>query len=270
MSQFGGPLEPAERRLALVLEYDGTAYRGFQLQAGQPTIQGEVERALLRFTGEAIRIRGASRTDSGVHAKGQVVDFLTRRSYAVDCFPRALNFYLASDVKVQGAYEMVPEFHSRKDASSRTYRYHILTRPWPSPLRRHTHYRVPEPLDVTVMATAAQSLVGRHDFGPLALGCAGVKSTVRTVRGWDVWREDDTVIIECEANGFLRRQIRRANAVLVEIGKGRWPEAMMREALDDKLAGRVEWPQLPAHGLCLMKVTYPDFWAKVRTDHEKS
>ena len=155
---------PEFRRLALIVEYDGSNYAGFQLQAGQATIQGEIEKSLSKFTGESIRIRGASRTDSGAHAKGQVVDFQTCSVHPVDHFPRALNYYLPRDVQVLNAYDVPMEFNSRRDAVSRTYRYYILNRDWPSPLLRHTHLWVREELRVSRMATAACSLVGRHDF----------------------------------------------------------------------------------------------------------
>jgi tRNA pseudouridine38-40 synthase len=246
------------------VEYDGTRYAGFQLQAHQPTIQGEIEQALIKFTGESMRIRAASRTDSGAHARGQVVDFLTAASYPISYFPRALNYYLPPDIKVQTAYEMVPDFHSRRDAVARTYRYSILNREWPSPLERHSRHWVREPLNVDKMDRAAQSLMGVHDFRPLAAGHSENKSAVRNVIRWAVWREDETVIIECQANGFLRHQIRRANAALVEIGKGRWSEEIIKDTLEGRLPEGVDWPSLPAKGLCLMKVTYPDFWSKVR------
>lgn len=265
----GHPAQPPARRLALVVEYDGTAYQGFQAQAGQPTIQGEMEQALYRFTGEVIRIRGASRTDAGAHARGQVVDFLTCSAYPAEVFPKALNFYLPADIKVQAACEVPPEFHSRKNANSRIYRYYILNRPWPSPLRRHACHPVKEPLDEAKMAAAARDLVGRHDFRSLARGYPANRSTVRTVYRWDVWREDDTVIVECEADGFLRHQIRRASALLIEIGKGWRPEGMLRDLLDGKLEGTVHMPSLPGHGLCLMKVTYPNFCAQVSAANEK-
>jgi tRNA pseudouridine38-40 synthase len=238
------------------VEYDGSKYMGFQLQAEQPTIQGEIERGLARFTGEPVRIRGASRTDSGAHALGQVVDFPTRSAHPVDRFPRALNHYLPNDIEVQSAWEVSPEFHSRRDAVSRTYRYHILNRPWPSPLRRHTHYWVRNELQVPEMAAAAQGLVGDHDFRWFAVGLPPEKSSVRRVHRWEVWREDDTVIIECEANGFLRHQIRMANGLLLEIGKGRLPNSTVKNALEGTLPLRLACPQAPAHGLCLMKVTY--------------
>lgn len=260
--------QQSSRRLSLVVEYDGSCYQGFQLQSGQPTIQGEIEKALNRLTGENIRVRAASRTDSGAHAQGQVVDFLTRAGYPVGVFPRALNYYLPADIKIQAAYQMTLEFHSRRDASSRTYRYLILNRPWPSPLHRHTHCWVKETLDVGKMSAAAQSLVGSHDFRPLALGHPEDKSAVRQVSRWEVWREEDRVIIECEANGFLRHQIRRADAILVEIGKGGWPENLVEGTLQGRLPQGMVIPSLPARGLCLMKVTYPDFWSKVIASDE--
>ena len=244
----------------MIFEYDGSNYAGFQLQVGQATIQGEIEKSLAKFTGESIRIRGASRTDSGAHAKGQVVDFLTSSTHPVDYFPRALNYYLPKDVQVLKAYDVSLEFNSRKDAVSRTYRYYILNRDWPSPLLRHTHLWVRQNLQVSRMAVAASSLVGKHDFRVFAAGLPAEKSTVRRVFCWDVWKEGETIIIEAEANGFLRHQIRKANALLIEIGKGRLPEGTIDRALRGDLAGPGKCPSIPARGLCLIKVSYSDMW----------
>ena len=246
------------RRLALVVEYDGSGYAGFQLQKGQPTIQGELETALKSFTGESVRVRGASRTDAGAHAEGQVVDFLTNSPHSVDLFPRALNHYLPWDIQVQSARQMAGEFHSRKHASARTYRYNVLNRPWPSPLGRNRWYWVKGDLNVERMASAAQSLVGRHDFRPLSPGLPPEKSSNRLVSRWDVWRENEAVIFECEANGFLKHQIRRTNGLLLEVGKGRWPAGVVADVLTGKCEDEIGWRSIPAHGLCLMKVTYPD------------
>jgi tRNA pseudouridine38-40 synthase len=247
---------PKSRRIALVVEYNGSKYVGFQLQANQPTIQGEIERSLARFTGETIRIRFASRTDSGAHAQGQVVDFLTCSEHPVDTFARASNHYLPNDIEVIAAFEVSPEFNSRRDAINRTYRYNIINRSWPSPLRQHTHFWVREALNVTVMARAAKAFVGTHDFRPFAGGYPQDTNMKRTVRKWDVWAEDDTIVIECEANGFLRHQIRRADGLLVEIGKGRYPEEAVTRALNGTIDGDINRFSVPAHGLCLMKVTY--------------
>jgi tRNA pseudouridine38-40 synthase len=260
--------EGVERRVALIIEYEGTHYTGFQLQANSPTIQGEMECALTRFTGERIRIRAASRTDSGAHAQGQVVDFLTRSHHPPERFTRALNFFLPNDIKVQASYEMVGEFHSRRDAASRTYRYHVLNRPSPSPIRKNTHFWVRESLDVQKMDAASKDLVGIHDFRPFGIGHPKDRSAVRQVYHWDVSRIDDTILIDCQANGFLRHQIRRANGLLVEIGKGRVPVGAIREALESGSTRRTEWRSLPARGLCLIKVTYPDFSSKVKAQNE--
>ena len=249
------------RRLALVVEYDGTNYKGFQLQSGHPTIQGEIESGLARFTGERIRIRGASRTDSGAHARGQVVDFLTASIHSVESFPKALNYYLPQDIKVQSASQVSLDFNSRRSATSRTYRYSILVAPWPSPLRRTTHHWVRQELVAPKMAQAARGLVGVHDFRALAAGHPLDKSAVRIVHRWDVWQEEDTVIIECEANGFLRHQIRKANSILVQVGLGNYPEShcpesVVSECLKGERTNGVRAPILPAHGLCLMRVNY--------------
>ena len=256
------------RRLALVVEYEGTRYAGFQLQAGQTTVQGELEKGLARFTGEDIRIRAASRTDSGAHAKGQVVDFSTDSVHPVDRFPRALNFYLPIDIKIQSAYEVESRFNSRRNARSRIYRYHILNRLWPSPLERNISFWVRDELDIATMSAAAECLVGWRDFRPMSGGYPEDRSAVRRVYRWDVWRESDRVIIECEANGFIRHQIRRTNALLIEVGKGRWPASIVNDVLENNPEGRVHWATVPARGLCLEKVIYPNLGCKAGTAGE--
>jgi tRNA pseudouridine38-40 synthase len=253
-------INPEIRRLALVVEYDGSSYAGYQLQIGQATVQGEIEKSLTKFTGETIRIRAASRTDSGAHAKGQVVDFLTRSAHPVDYFPKALNSYLPKNIQVLRACRVPTEFNSRRDATSRTYRYHVLNRAWPSPLRRHTHLWVRDDLQVSRMADAAGSLKGSHDFRAFTSGYPPEVSMVRQVFHWEVWKEEDTIIIESEANGFLRHQIRRVNALLIEIGKGRLPESIISRALEGSFPGPDHCPSVPARGLCLIKVSYPDHW----------
>ena len=258
----------SERRLALVVEYDGSCYQGFQVQHQRPTIQGEIEQALKRFTQVDIRIRGASRTDSGAHAQGQVVDFTTVAEHPPHQFLRGLNFYLPADIGIQEAYEVDTEFHSRRSALTRIYRYHILNQSQQSPIRRHTHHWARETLDTAKMAGAAQGLVGEHDFRPLAASHPKEKSAVRRVSRWDVWRDGDTVIIECEANGFLRHQIRRANALLVGVGTDKWDESIITDSLKAKLPQNWAFPILPAKGLCLMRVTYPESWQKVKNTDE--
>lgn len=241
-------------RVASLVEYEGTKYAGFQLQTGPPTIQGELEKALERFTGEPTRVRGASRTDSGAHAKGQVVDFITTTGHPLERFAPALNYYLPEDIKVLEAYQVADNFNSRRCALTRTYRYSILNRKTPSPLRRQTHLWVRENLDIEKMAAAAQHLVGVHDFRPLALGHPEDRSAVRKVVRWEVERFEDTIVIECEATGFLKQQIRKTNGILIEIGKGKYPTNKVKQVLEGEVAGT---PLLPAYGLCLISVKYP-------------
>ncbi|MCI0843705.1 MAG: tRNA pseudouridine(38-40) synthase TruA [Chloroflexi bacterium] len=237
-----------------MVEYQGTGYSGFQLQVGHPTIQGELEKALAQFTGQPIRIRGASRTDSGTHAKGQVVDFLTATQHPLENFVPALNYHLPEDINVLEAHRVDDEFNSRRCALGRTYRYSILNRPAPSPLRRHSHCWIRESLDVEMMAEAAQLLVGVHDFRALAAGHPKDRSAVREVMRWEIEKSEDNIVIECEATGFLKQQIRKANGILTEIGRGRFPVDKVTQALAGDVSGT---PLLPAHGLCLISVKYP-------------
>ena len=248
-----------------MVEYQGTKYSGFQLQVGQPTIQGELEKALARFTGQETRIRGASRTDSGAHAKGQVVDFLTGTRHPLERFAPALNYHLPEDINVLEAYRVDQEFNSRRSAVSRVYQYNLLNRASPSPLRRHSHFWIKGCLDTEKMAEAAQLLVGVHDFRALAVGHPQDRSAVREVRRWEVKKTEDNIVIECEANGFLKQQIRKANGILTEIGRGKYPVEQVTQALAGVVAGT---PLLPAHGLCLISVKYPSS-VKIGLDTEK-
>ena len=265
--------DEAQRRIALVVAYEGTEFAGFQLQAGVPTIQGELERAFNRLTGEPARVRGASRTDSGAHAVGQVVDLATDTTHETDVVVAAMNHYLPEAIRVITAHDVPGNFHARRSATRRDYRYSIANRPVPSPLLRRTHHAERVPLDLEAMQMAANSLLGIRDFRKIATAHPADQSAVRQVFRWDVKRQADdrdVIIIDCTANGFLRHQIRRANAVLVEIGKGKLPI----HATADALAGRTEnlhgIATLPAKGLCLRSVHYPEFnhLLKVATYHE--
>ena len=255
MSYDGGQ-ESATRRLALVLEYDGTNYSGFQVQSQIPSVQAEVEQAIKCFTGHPTRVRCASRTDAGVHARGQVVDFLTQSPYPVETFVNALNFYLPLDIKVRGATQAPLDFNARRDATSRVYRYTFLNSKWPSPLSYGFAHWVPQPLDVAAMTHSAGYLLGTHDFTHFTGTLPPEKSPVRQVARWDVWREGELVFIEAEANAFLPHQIRRTNGILVEIGLGRLSIGMIKGLLGGTLNGLKHRPTVPAKGLCLVKVTY--------------
>ena len=264
----GAPQAEGTRRLALILEYDGTRYKGFQWQAHSPSIQGEVEEAIRGFTGETTRIRGASRTDSGAHARGQVVDFISRSPHPTETFVNALNWYLPPDIRVRGAFETPLGFNSRKDAVSRTYRYTVLNARWPSALMRDFSLWVASPLNVARMAEAANCLVGSHDFSSLTVSLPPGRSPVRRVDRWEVWREGEMVFIEAEANGFLPHQIRRTGGLLVKIGSDSLPVSVMIEMIDGTFEEPKPFPSLPAKGLCLMRVNYPNTGPRIEIDHE--
>ena len=241
------------------MEYDGTGYNGFQWQAQFPSIQGELERAIKGLTGETTRVRGASRTDAGVHAKGQVVDFVTRAPYTTETFINALNWYLPSDIRVRGACGVPLDFNSRKEAVSRVYRYTVFNARWPSALLRDFCHWVSAPLDMSLMKEAAGYLVGSHDFSALASRLPPRRSPVRRVKRWDVWQEGELALIEAEASSFLPHQIRRTNGILLGIGLGRLNVEVMKEILNGTVKDLKHCPSLPAKGLCLIRVNYPDF-----------
>ena len=266
----------AGRRLALVVEYEGTRYAGFQLQATETTIQGEIEKALFRLTGEPIRIRGASRTDAGAHAMGQVVDFVTRATYSAQTFINALNYYLPVDIRIVTGQDVKPEFNARRDARSRVYRYLIWNRDSPPALYRRQCHWVREPLAIRRMNEAAHFLAGVHDFRVFAPGHPVEKSGEREVHRWEVSEGQEmrgTVVITSEANGFMQHQIRRTNAVLVEIGKGKLPADcianILGEAANKEPVARIDSiPTLPARGLCLVEVKYRNPWLPVEGQDE--
>lgn len=262
------------RRIALTVAYDGAGYAGFQWQANAPTIQGELEAAIGKLTGESVRLRAASRTDAGAHANGQVVDFTTAKPYGCAVFQRALNHYLPPAIRVLAAAEVPPEFHARRSAARRLYRYRILNRPQPLPLLRHSCCHLAEPLDLAAMRQASASILGIRDFRRLIPQHPPDRSAVRLVDQWTVDRDagnSDIIVIECVANGFLRHQIRRVNAILVEIGRGNLPIHALAEALAGRIPLSRQTPPsrqitpsrqiaaLPAHGLCLESVHYPEY-----------
>ena len=244
--------------MALVVEYDGTWYRGFQLQPNGSTIQGELEAAIEKVTGGASRVAGASRTDSGVHAEGQVVSFTTGSRLSAGTFVEALNYYLPSDIAVQKALAVPHEFDVRRRAASREYRYSILNRRPPSPLSGRFHHRIRQPLDVDTMNAAAKLLIGVRDFGSFSASQRPEEgSTVRQMINAGVTREGELVLLDIEANAYLYQQIRRTAGALVGVGLGKSSIDQFEELLNTPSPGTAG-PTLPAKGLCLKRVNYPD------------
>lgn len=239
--------------LRLVVEYDGTGYHGFQWQPNVPTVQAVLEEALARVSGQRVRVNAAGRTDAGVHALGQVVSCQLDWQREPADLMRALNAVLPEDVAIVAASWAEPGFHARFSACRRTYRYVILNRAAPSPLRRRYTFHVREPLDVAAMDEAARLLEGRRDLavftGP------SVRRTVRDVARARCWREGDTVLIEVEANAFLPHMMRYLVGALIAIGRGRRTVADLARAVATGARGSLG-PAAPPHGLFLMQVTY--------------
>jgi len=244
------------RRIALVIEYEGTAFAGSQYQKNARTVQGELEKALRKLTGKAIRAALAGRTDAGVHAKGQVAAFLTTVPYELGVFQRALNSYLPQDIAVRSAQVVALGFDVRRHARRRWYRYRVYNGHWRRPLFRSQSWHVPEPLDVEAMREAAQQMVGRRDFAALAAPAAG-RSTLRTVHWAEVRRHRCWVVFDIEGDAFLPQQVRRTVGALVRVGQGRETVEGFRQLLASGRPGAASFAA-PAAGLCLMAVRYED------------
>ena len=243
-------------KLRLVLEYQGTNYQGFQAQKNVPTIQDELEKALYQLTKEKIRVIGASRTDSGVSARGQVVAFRTNSTLSEATFISGLNHYLPPDIAVREASLVSDSFHPRRDARSREYRYLVLNRGTRSPHFRDNAYLVRGNLDIAAMNLAAASMVGVHDFVGFASQLeAKTACTVRRVYRAEVTRQGDFVIFYVVANAFLPHQVRNTMGSLLRVGQGKMTTLEFCSIMESKIPGQAG-PTVPACGLCLIKVNY--------------
>ncbi len=241
------------RRIVVLLEYDGTAYRGSQYQGNDPSIQGELESAMNRLTGEQARAAFAGRTDAGVHAYGQVAAFDTASELTPADFVRALNHFLPGDIAVKAAADVDPGFDPRRHARGRLYRYRIHNEPARSPLLRGRAWHVPRRLDVPTMQRAARRLEGVHDFAAFSAPYEG--TTRRTLRRCDVRVDGACVVVEMEAPAFLPHQVRRTVGPLVEVGLGRTSEEALAGLLEEATPSSAG-PAAPACGLYLVSVAY--------------
>ncbi len=244
-------------RYRLTIEYDGTAFCGFQAQAqGVPSVQASIERAILAFSGEAVRVHVAGRTDTGVHATGQVVHFDLEKAWPAQTVHNAINAHLIPDaVAVLDAVVADPEFHARFQASERRYLYRILDRRAPAVLDRNRVWWVKTPLDAAAMHEAAQAMIGLHDFTTFRDVNCQASGPMRTLDEARVWREGHEVHLVFRARSFLHRQVRSMTGSLAEVGSGRWTADQFRaafEARDRAACGQVA----PASGLYLTGVDY--------------
>ncbi|MFC1962686.1 tRNA pseudouridine(38-40) synthase TruA [Chloroflexota bacterium] len=241
----------------LVVEYDGTRYRGFQLQDKVPTIQGELEIALKRLTGEDIRAQGASRTDTGVHAKGQVVSFQTRSALPPQSFVSGLNHYLPEDIAVTTTQRVSDDFDVRH-AATRQYGYFISNARVRSPLQRRFTHLVTQHLDIEAMDVTCQDLLGEHDFRSFATSLGSdFHNTVRRVYQAKVSRKGSTVSLNITANSFLPHQVRNTAGALIKVGLNKLDRKEFQERMMAKIPGLLG-PTAPPQGLFLLRVNYTE------------
>lgn len=245
----------AVRNLALVLEYDGTGYGGWQVQPNAPSIQGEVEAGLSTLLKHPVRVTASGRTDAGVHALAQVAHFETPSRIPLRGVFHGLNSLLPPAIAVRAVWEMPPGFDARRSAREKTYRYRLHVGPAPSAFARPYSWRVTAPLDLRGMAEAAARLEGTHDFAAFrAAGCAA-RTTVRTLRRVTLVPRGEFLDIEVVGNGFLRHMVRILAGTLVEVGRGRMTPADVEAALRQPDRDRAG-PTAPARGLTLVEVRY--------------
>ena len=243
-------------RYKLTIEYDGSGFVGWQRQANGPSVQQALEEAVQRFCGETVAAIAAGRTNSGVHARGQVAQIDLAREVAADTLRDALNFHLKPLPVSVLAAERAPEgFHARFSAVQRRYLYRIVNRRAPLALDAGRAWRVPQPLDAEAMHRAAQLLIGRHDFTSFRASLCQAASPLRTLDLLEVSREGEEILIRAAARSFLHHQVRNMVGSLKLVGEGRWSEADLKRALEarDRAAAG---PTAPAHGLTLVEVRY--------------
>lgn len=243
------------KNIKLTIEYNGTNYHGWQIQPNADTVQGRMIEAIETLTGEHVKLVGASRTDEGVHALGQVANFLTNTNISPDRFCLALNAHLSNDIVVLRSEEVPNEFNARYNSRGKKYRYIIHNRYIRSALWDMHAYHVKHELNVDIMNTAAKFLMGTHDFSSFRASGGGAKTSVRTIHDVRVIRQDDMVMLEVSGDGFLYNMVRILVGTLVEIGtKNMEPSAMQNilNAKDRRVAGHTAPPQ----GLYLVEVYY--------------
>ena len=253
-------------RMALVIEYDGENYSGSQSQSFRPTIQNQLESALLSLTGEKIRVNLASRTDAGTHASGQVISFCTSCGLEDRAFVHGLNHYLPPDIAVKTAHQVDMDFDPRRRAARREYLYRILNVGTRSPLWRGRAYQVPGRLDEALMDAACRLLVGEHDYASFTSPAGAGKSTRRRVYQAGIRREGDMLTFSITANAFLPHQVRYMVGTLIRVGQSRLAVEEFGNILKARQAA-LAGPVAPACGLYLNRIEYSNYLKEV-TDED--
>jgi len=242
------------RTIKLTIEYDGTAYVGWQHQPNGISVQQVMEEALARIQGESVRIHSSGRTDAGVHARGMVACFRTARVLPMTAYTEGMNCTLPPDIAVISAEEVHPEFDPRRHAKGKHYRYTILTSIRRSPLARLQAWHLKEKLDLERMREGADYFLGEHDFSAFRTSGCAAKNTVKRIDSVVVSESGDLVHIDVCGSGFMRNMVRIMAGTLVQIGLGKMQPEQVRKCLTEP--GATPGPTAPAHGLCLMEVYY--------------
>ncbi len=244
------------KRVMLVVAYDGTNYCGWQIQPNGVTIEEKLNRELSALLKEDIKVVGASRTDSGVHAMGNVAVFDTNAKMPAEKIAYALNARLPEDIKVQKSVEVEADFHPRYTDSIKTYEYRILNRNFNIPMFRQYTYFYHYPLDIDKMREAARYLIGKHDFKSFCTPNPQVTDTVREIYELGILKNEDVITIRVKGHGFLYNMVRIIAGTLIQVGGGK----ISPDEIPDILAGhdrQLSGPTAPAHGLTLMEISYP-------------
>ena len=243
------------KRMKLTIAYDGTNYCGWQIQPNGITVEEVLNQALKKLAGEDILVIGASRTDSGVHALGNVAVFDTETTIPAERIAMALNQRLPEDIVITKSEEVPFDFHPRYCDCVKTYEYHIINTQIPVPTKRLTNYFVSYPLDMDKMRRAASYLVGEHDFASFCNIRTDVESTVRTIYALDILKSGEEITVRITGNGFLYNMVRIIVGTLIRVGRGFYEPEQVKEILeakDRKAAGVTA----PAHGLMLVEIRY--------------
>jgi len=246
------------RNIKLEIEYDGTNYCGWQIQKRHQvtkSIQETIEKPLRKILQEKIRLIASGRTDAGVHAKGQVANFHTNSQIPLKKLQVALNSLLPPDIAIKNAREVNSNFHSRFNAKSKLYRYTILNNAQRSAFLRNTAYLYPYSLNLKLMRSESEMLLGEHNFKAFQASDKKERSAIRTIKNLKIRKGKGLIYIDIEADGFLYNMARNIIGTLIEIGRGRFRKGDLEKILqakDRKLAG----PTAPARGLCLLRVKY--------------
>lgn len=246
------------RRIRCIISYDGTNYVGWQVQPNGVSVQELLEKALYELTGERVRVEGSGRTDSGVHARAQVAHFDVEARMAADKFAIAMNMHLPDDIRVLYSEECDPSFHARFSAKNKQYCYTVQLGPHKDVFARNTSLHLHDLPDVSKMQEAAGLVIGTHDFASFKCSGSTMENTVRTITRSEWTRSGRFLKYSVEGNGFLYNMVRILVGTMLEIGSGKRPVSDMQQAIENRdrsFAGATA----PAHGLCLMRVSYPDF-----------